>query len=131
MNALADLSAPNLESFRICTLASQRPDRREPLNIFGGGASELSLVHIQGISAFDSLPPLSSVTTLHLVASCMEPLEGAEFLRLFRNLLKPPPRWDRGGPVRPTFTGHTRIPCRNFHPPLFFVLSRRIAQILY
>ena len=85
-NLLADISAPILESFRIHT-SSAWAGRKEPLNIFDGGAPKLSLVHIEGISALTCLPPLSAVTTLRLEASGMHPMGGAEFLRIFRNLL--------------------------------------------
>jgi hypothetical protein len=85
-NCLADLSAPTLESFHIITFASAMPELIEPSKIFNGGAPKLSLIHIRGISALSCLPPLSSVTTLHLDAACMEPMLGAEFLQVLKNL---------------------------------------------
>jgi hypothetical protein len=85
-NCLAYLSAPILESFHIITSGSAVPKPIKPLKIFDGGAPKLSLIHIRGTSALSCLPPLSSVTTLHLDASCMEPIGGAEFLQMLKNL---------------------------------------------
>jgi hypothetical protein len=80
---LVHLRAPILESFSLHeTLYTDIfPDPQS--NLFQGGAPMLSHVSIDGMGAMSYLPPLSSVTSLHISAA-LAVMTGRQFLDLLR-----------------------------------------------
>ncbi|KIM89645.1 hypothetical protein PILCRDRAFT_1976 [Piloderma croceum F 1598] len=84
---LAYLSAPILESFKLkASLQDLNRLEIQDYNIFQGGALMLTHVHIDGVDTFLCLPPLSSVTSLHL-EEATEQIDGEDLLSILESSL--------------------------------------------
>jgi len=65
---LSSLSAPRLEEFEVVVDSKGEEEYTEnPLRVFEGGAPILSRVKVDGIQVTSCLPPVSSLTSLHLL----------------------------------------------------------------
>ena len=83
---LANLSVPILESFNLHLSLPAHSEDGGAFKILEGGAPKLWNVSICGIHPFTCLPPLSSVTTLHIGAG-PDKMSGNEFLYILQSFV--------------------------------------------